>query len=148
MPRTALHFEIDRVREQLPGRRIEWHESVGSTMTIAAELARQGCASRNDQVGAEEQTAGVGAATGRAWISARGQGLWVSIVLRLGLEAETLPVVMLALGLAAREAIVITTPLVPDLRWPNDVLIDGHKCAGMLAQNGRRTRSSPESAST
>ncbi len=139
MPRTALHFDINRVREQLPERRIDWHESVGSTMTVAAELARSGCASGTN-VGAEQQTAGVGR-LGRSWISARGEGLWISIVLRpesfsrgSSLDAETLPVVMLALGLAAREAIVITTPLVPDLRWPNDVLINGHKCAGMLAQ--------------
>lgn len=125
-------MDLDRVREQLPGRRIDWHDSVGSTMTLAAEVARAGCPS-GTIVGAEEQTAGVGR-LGRSWISARGQGLWVSIVLRVGLEADTLPVVMLALGLAAREAIVIATPLVPDLRWPNDVLINGHKCAGMLAQ--------------
>jgi BirA family transcriptional regulator, biotin operon repressor / biotin---[acetyl-CoA-carboxylase] ligase len=41
---------------------------------------------------------------------------------------------MLALGLAARRAIVATTGLQPDLRWPNDVLLDGRKCAGVLAQ--------------
>ena len=43
---------------------------------------------------------------------------------------------MLALGLAAREAIAKTTGLAPDLRWPNDVLCmrSGRKCAGILAQ--------------
>jgi len=137
LPRTAPRssaagIEIDRIREQLPGRRIDWHDSVGSTMSIAAGLAREGCAS-GTIVGAEEQTAGVGR-HGRAWLSARGEGLSVSMVLRLGLEAETLPVVMLALGLATREAIITVTSLVPDLRWPNDVLIHARKCAGMLAQ--------------
>jgi BirA family biotin operon repressor/biotin-[acetyl-CoA-carboxylase] ligase len=45
------------------------------------------------------------------------------------LRAKPVPVVMLALGLAAREAIGCG-----DLRWPNDVLINGKKCAGVLAQ--------------
>jgi BirA family biotin operon repressor/biotin-[acetyl-CoA-carboxylase] ligase len=43
-------------------------------------------------------------------------------------------VVMLALGLATRDAIIETASLAPDLRWPNDVLIGGQKCAGILAQ--------------
>jgi BirA family transcriptional regulator, biotin operon repressor / biotin---[acetyl-CoA-carboxylase] ligase len=132
LPRTALHFEADAVRARLPRRRIEWFDSTSSTMTVAAELARQGCAS-GTIIGAEEQTAGVGR-HGRSWLSQRGAGLYVSIVLRLPLQADALPVVMLALGLAAREAIVETTTLTPDLRWPNDVLIGERKCAGMLAQ--------------
>jgi BirA family biotin operon repressor/biotin-[acetyl-CoA-carboxylase] ligase len=110
-------------------RRFEWFESIGSTMTVAAQLAREGC-EHGTVVGADEQTAGVGR-HGRAWHSPKGTGLYVSIVLRL---PRALPVVMLALGLAAREAIAEATGLAPDLRWPNDVLIDGRKCAGIIAQ--------------
>jgi BirA family biotin operon repressor/biotin-[acetyl-CoA-carboxylase] ligase len=76
-------------------------------------------------VGAEEQTAGMGR-HGRKWISEPGVGLYVSIVL----AAKPVPVIMLALGLATREAIGCGA----DLRWPNDVLINGKKCAGVLAQ--------------
>jgi len=75
-------------------------------------------------VGAEEQTAGIGR-HGRKWISESGAGLYVSIVL----AAKPIPVVMLALGLATREAVGNA-----DLRWPNDVLLNGKKCAGVLAQ--------------
>jgi BirA family transcriptional regulator, biotin operon repressor / biotin---[acetyl-CoA-carboxylase] ligase len=137
LPRTALQFDIDTVRIRLPGRRVEWFDSTGSTMTVAAQLARQGCAS-GTIVGADEQSAGVGR-HGRSWLSERSAGLYVSIVLRLPLQAQAVPVVMLALGLATREAIVETTTVVPDLRWPNDVLITAgsggeRKCAGMLAQ--------------
>ena len=46
------------------------------------------------------------------------------------LDAKPVPVVMLALGLAARQAIGRSA----DLRWPNDVLLNGKKCAGVLAQ--------------
>jgi len=110
-------------------RRFEWFESVDSTMTVAAKLAREGCA-HGTVVGADEQTAGVGR-HGHMWHSPKGTGLYISIVLRF---PRPVPVVMLALGLAAREAIAEATGLAPDLRWPNDVLIDGRKCAGIIAQ--------------
>jgi BirA family biotin operon repressor/biotin-[acetyl-CoA-carboxylase] ligase len=41
---------------------------------------------------------------------------------------------MLALGLATQHAIAEVTGLAPDLRWPNDVLLNGRKCAGIMAQ--------------
>jgi BirA family transcriptional regulator, biotin operon repressor / biotin---[acetyl-CoA-carboxylase] ligase len=121
LPKTAQRFEI-------PGRTVHWFESIGSTMTAAAELVRQGCG-HGTAVVADEQTAGIGR-HGHSWHSQKG-GLYVSIVLRM---AQPLPAMMLALGLAARRAIVETTGLQPDLRWPNDVLLDGRKCAGVLAQ--------------
>ncbi len=122
MPRTVQRFEI-------PGRTVHWFESIGSTMTVAAKLAREGC-EHGTVVVANEQTAGMGR-HGHSWHSQRGAGLYVSIVLRL---PETVPVVMLALGLAARAAIARASGLQPDLRWPNDVLLHGLKCAGVLAQ--------------
>jgi BirA family biotin operon repressor/biotin-[acetyl-CoA-carboxylase] ligase len=122
LPKTAQPFEI-------LGRTVHWFESIGSTMTVAAELARQGC-EHGTTVVAGEQTAGIGR-HGHSWHSPRGAGLYVSIVLRL---PEAVPVVMLALGLAARDAVAEATGLQPDLRWPNDVLLGELKCAGILAQ--------------
>lgn len=126
-----MPFDLSRVREQLPGRRIEWFESIDSTMNAAARLAREGCAP-GTVVGADEQTAGVGR-HGRSWHSEAGAGLYVSVLLKLPLDAEALPLVMLALGLATQEAIPHVTGLAADLRWPNDVLLGGRKCAGILA---------------
>lgn len=120
------------MRFELRGRRVEWFSSIDSTMTVAASLAREGCAS-GTVVGADQQTAGIGRA-GHSWYSEPGSGLYVSIVLRLDLGSESLPLVMLALGLATQHAIAEVTGLAPDLRWPNDVLLDGKKCAGILAQ--------------
>jgi len=80
-------------------------------------------------VGAEEQTAGMGR-HGRKWISEPGAGLYVSIVL----AAKPVPVLMLSLGLATRAALASVSRLNVDLRWPNDVLLNGKKCAGVLAQ--------------
>jgi len=101
-------------------------------MTLAAGLARDGCSS-GTVVGADGQVAGVGR-HGHAWHSEAEAGLYVSIVLRLGIPTNALPVVMLALGIATQEAIAGITGLAVDLRWPNDVMIGAKKCAGILAQ--------------
>jgi BirA family biotin operon repressor/biotin-[acetyl-CoA-carboxylase] ligase len=103
----------------MPGRRIDWFDSIDSTMIEARRDPQPGRI-----VGAEEQTAGMGR-HGRKWISPAGAGLYVSMVL----TAKPVPVIMLSLGLATRDAIAGG-----DLRWPNDVLINGKKCAGVLAQ--------------
>ncbi len=125
-------LNLTHIHQHLPGRPVHWFPTTDSTMLRAAELARQG-SPHGTIVGADEQTAGVGR-HGKVWHSAPGQGLWISIILRLGLPADRLPLVMLALGLAARDAIQATTSLTPDLRWPNDVLINKKKAAGIIAQ--------------
>jgi BirA family biotin operon repressor/biotin-[acetyl-CoA-carboxylase] ligase len=101
-------------------------------MTEANRLASSGALS-GSVVGAEEQTAGLGR-RGRSWHSEPGSGLYVSVILRHQFAPATLPVVTLALGLAVSDAILQATELVCDLRWPNDVLIQGQKCAGILTQ--------------
>jgi BirA family biotin operon repressor/biotin-[acetyl-CoA-carboxylase] ligase len=123
LPKIAPPFDTASVRARLPGRRVDWFESIGSTMIEARkplEPARI--------VVAGEQTSGIGR-HGRRWHSEAGTGLYVSLVL----AAEPLPVLTLALGLATRDAIAQVTSLTPDLRWPNDVLLREKKCAGILA---------------
>jgi BirA family transcriptional regulator, biotin operon repressor / biotin---[acetyl-CoA-carboxylase] ligase len=125
-----MDFDLAWLRAELPDRRIEWHPTIGSTMTEASRLAAAGAAS-GTVAGAEEQTAGQGR-HGRTWHSEPGSGLYVSVVLRRQFAPGTLPVVTLALGLAVREAILKATGVACDLRWPNDVLIGSKKCAGIL----------------
>src|ERR1035438_3873520 len=96
-------IDIARVRSQLADHKIYWHPAIGSTMTEASHLAAAGCES-GTIVGADEQTAGQGR-YGRVWHSEPGAGLYVSILLRNPFPANELPVVTLALGLAASEAI-------------------------------------------
>jgi BirA family transcriptional regulator, biotin operon repressor / biotin---[acetyl-CoA-carboxylase] ligase len=127
---TPAEIDLAWLRAQLPDRRIEWHTTIGSTMTEGSLLAESGAPS-GTLVGAEEQTAGQGR-HGRSWHSEPGLGLYVSIILRRRFTPATLPVVTLALGLAVRDAILKTTDLACDLRWPNDVLIESKKCAGIL----------------
>lgn len=115
--------------------KLERYPTLDSTMTVAAQRAREGC-EHGRAVVADEQTAGIGR-HGHSWHSEKGTGLYVSIVLRI---AQPAPVMMLALGLAAREAIAKTTGLTPDLRWPNDVLLGGRKCAGVIAHIENRAQ--------
>jgi BirA family transcriptional regulator, biotin operon repressor / biotin---[acetyl-CoA-carboxylase] ligase len=119
-----MDLDIAEVRARFPGRTIEWLDTCSSTMIEGARMAASGCES-GAIVGTEEQSAGRGR-FGRQWHSGRGLGLYVSFIFRLR-EANLLP---LALGVAAAEAIGPAT----DLRWPNDVLTGGKKCAGILVE--------------
>ena len=127
-----MPFDLASVRARIPDRRIDWFPSVSSTMTLASRAARDGCPS-GTVIGADGQVAGIGR-QGHTWHSEAEAGLYVSIVLRMAIGANDLPVAMLALGLAAQEAIAEVTGLAADLRWPNDVILHGKKCAGILAQ--------------
>jgi BirA family biotin operon repressor/biotin-[acetyl-CoA-carboxylase] ligase len=110
-------------------RNILWYESIDSTMFEGARLAVAGCP-HGTVVVADEQTSGHGR-HGRTWHSEKGAGLYATVVLRLpAVQAAELPIVTLALGLAAAETIQLGC----DLRWPNDVLIREKKCCGILTQ--------------
>lgn len=125
-------LDIQSVQRRLPGRRMDWHDTIDSTMHEAECLAAQGAAAGTAVI-AEEQTAGLGR-HGHSWYSELGAGLYVSIVLRPGLSSDALPVLMIALGLAAADAIHRTADLQADLRWPNDLMLGGRKVAGILVQ--------------
>lgn len=120
------------VRDCFPGREIHYLESVDTTMRVATELAGGGCAAGTTVV-ADEQTAGVGR-HGHHWHSEQGMGLYTSVVLRPTLTPDLLPTLTLAIGLATAEAIARAADLACDLRWPNDILLDEKKAAGILLQ--------------
>jgi len=132
----SMPFDLTSVREHFPGRRIDWFSSVSSTMTLASRAARDRCPS-GTVIGADGQVAGIGR-HGHSWHSEVEAGLYVSVILRLPIDAAGLPVLMLALGIATARAISEVAGIATDLRWPNDVLIDdrgaARKCAGILAQ--------------
>jgi BirA family biotin operon repressor/biotin-[acetyl-CoA-carboxylase] ligase len=127
-----MSFDIEYVRRRLPGRVISYFPSLDSTMPEAARLAAAGCGPGTVVV-AGEQTSGQGR-YGRYWHSEPESGLYASVVLRPTLSSSSLPVLMLALGLATAEAIARATGLACDIRWPNDVLVEDKKVAGILVQ--------------
>jgi len=127
-----MPLDLEMLRTAFPGRKIVWLDTCESTMTEGARLAREGCPSGTVVI-AEEQSAGQGRYR-RQWHSERESGLYVSIVLRLGLPVESARVLSMALGLAVGETIARAADVRCDLRWPNDVLIGDKKCAGILVQ--------------
>jgi biotin-[acetyl-CoA-carboxylase] ligase BirA-like protein len=102
-------------------------------MKDAAALAARG-EPHGTVVVAEEQTAGIGR-HGHKWYSEYGGGLYLSIILRPSLTADALPVLTMALGLAAHSAVEDAAGVTCDLRWPNDLLLNGRKLAGTMVQS-------------
>jgi BirA family transcriptional regulator, biotin operon repressor / biotin---[acetyl-CoA-carboxylase] ligase len=126
-----MPFDLEFVRQNWP-QPVFYFATIDSTMLEAARLAEAGGV-HGAVVVADEQTAGQGR-HGHRWHSEPNFGLYVSIVLRPVMPADSLPVLTLALGLAAADAIAETAGLTCDLRWPNDVMLEGRKVAGILVQ--------------
>ncbi len=106
--------------------------SVGSTNTLAMEAAQRGA--RAGVWVADEQTAGRGRG-GHAWHSAARDGLYVSAIVVPRVPVARALWISLATALAVRAAILETTALTADIRWPNDLLLGGRKCAGILVES-------------
>ncbi len=121
-------------------RKINHYYRVGSTSTEAMRAAAKG-----DPEGtvflAEQQTAGRGRGSNQ-WHSVQSDGIYCSVILRPALPPSEILPLSLAAGLAVRAAVREIDPQVdPDLKWPNDALIDGRKFCGILIEmNAEVTR--------
>lgn len=124
---------VERAVELLAiGGPVTWLPATGSTNQLALEAAQAG-ASRGVWV-ADEQTAGRGRG-GHLWHSARGDGLYVSVIVTPELPLERALWLSLATGLAAQQAILTSTGIRIDLRWPNDLLSGTRKLGGILVES-------------
>ena len=159
-------FDLPQLEAALAGTffagKLHFAPVTDSTNTDALEAARAG-APHGSVYFADEQLAGRGRGD-HAWHSAAGQGLYVSVLLRPAIPAVRLPLLPLAAGLAAADAIRATTRLNTgraagrenagreiDLRWPNDLLIsysskgarsseDSRKVGGILVEGKTEAR--------
>lgn len=113
---------------------------IGSTNSAAMGSAAEGVPEGSVLL-AEEQTAGRGRG-GNTWQSPRSTGIYCSAVLRPPLPPSDVLLLSLMAGLAVQAAIQQTNSRVQaDLKWPNDVLIDGKKVCGILTEmNAEATR--------
>jgi BirA family biotin operon repressor/biotin-[acetyl-CoA-carboxylase] ligase len=103
---------------------------IDSTNAAALEAAQHGAATGSVYF-ADAQTAGRGRG-GHVWHSAAGAGMYTSVLLRPTLAPAEALKISLATGLAAQAAIAETTGLQADIRWPNDLMLDGKKVGGIL----------------
>lgn len=114
------------------GRDIRVFQETSSTNDIVEKLARDGVG-EGVVVFAESQSKGRGR-LGRKWISPKGQGLWFSVLLRPQLPPVSVTQLTIAAATAVARAIRKQTGLLPEIKWPNDILIDGRKVAGILTE--------------
>ncbi|MFC0508017.1 biotin--[acetyl-CoA-carboxylase] ligase [Micromonospora costi] len=141
-PLSAARLRRALVAPYGPWTRLELHAETGSTNADAAEAARAG-EPEGLVVVAERQTAGRGR-RGRVWQSPPRAGIATSVLLRPG-EAvpergwAAVPLtgygwLPLLAGVALVDAVARLAELDAVLKWPNDLLIEGAKCAGVLAE--------------
>ena len=131
-----MMFDLPALEAALVGTifagKLHFARVTGSTNADALAAARDG-APHGSVFFADEQTAGRGRGD-HGWISVAGEGLYVSVLLRPQIPASRLPLLSLAAGLAAAEAIRAVSDLSVDLRWPNDLLIGLRKTGGILVE--------------
>ena len=124
------------VRAELPhaeiGHRIVHYFRTDSTNSAAMQLDAQ-TGPHGTVVIAEEQTAGRGR-LGRNWYSEKSSGIYASIILRPSLSPAAAPILTLLAGVAVHHAVSTATGLKADIRWPNDVLVNGRKVCGILTE--------------
>ena len=141
-PRTDL-LDPDKIKEGLKTKRIGTkilvYDSTSSTNDVAAEYARN---KQNDGlvVFAEEQTAGRGRA-GNKWFSGKGDSIICSTIL---IESKINPELLsLTCAVAVAESISSPGRSRVKIKWPNDIMLNGKKVAGILLES--KTLSIPQS---
>ncbi len=114
------------------GRRVYLHDTIDST---SAFLLRESAVAGDGAVAwAESQTAGRGR-LGRRWEAPRGSSILLSVLLIEPPNSPILSLSALLAAVAACEAIEAETHASPALRWPNDVVLQGRKLGGVLAES-------------
>lgn len=130
----SARFEFEREARGLTlGRPLSWQNETQSTNDDALAAAKNGVP-HGAVFGAETQTRGRGR-RGSEWVSTPGAGLWFSLLLRPDLPAELAPGLALCAGLAVREAVAARVAANVAVKWPNDVLANGRKLAGILVES-------------
>lgn len=104
---------------------------IGSTNTYLKEEARE--EAEGLVVVADFQSAGRGR-EGRSWVTPVGGAIHCSVLLRPPLPARELYMLTAACALAVRDAVAEFTEPASELKWPNDVLIEGMKVCGILTE--------------
>lgn len=103
-----------------------------STNTRAKRLASDG-APEGTVVIAENQISGRGR-LGRTWFSSKGKGIFLSLVLRPRISPMAAVGITLMTAVAVAETLMDETGIAPTIKWPNDVLVDQKKLAGILTE--------------
>lgn len=123
--------DADALARRLGVPRVLLYDSIGSTLDVAQQRAAG--LPDGTLILADEQTAGRGR-MGRAWASARGAGIWLTLVERPR-DVAAHGVLALRCGLAAGRALASFSEAPVMVKWPNDLLVAGGKLAGVLIES-------------
>ncbi len=133
IPDKLLPAEIMwRLNTRFIGRRIYSYERVDSTMDIAYQLAEDN-APEGVVVFSEEQSLGRGR-MGRNWVSLKGKGIYLSLILRPKIPLLEAPKITLLVAVGVAQAIRKISGLATLIKWPNDILISNKKVCGILTE--------------
>jgi len=110
------------------GKTVYYFDTIDSTQNFASKISNQN--NHGTVIIAQRQTSGKGR-LGRKWVSPLG-GIWLSVILHPKFDISYATLFPIASSLALAIAIKKTLKLKPELKWPNDVTINGKKVAGML----------------
>jgi len=129
-------LDIDGIKKRLEAKRlggkVHYFAELGSTNVHARMLAEQGAA-EGEIVIAEAQTHGRGR-LGRRWESPPGVNLYLSVILRPRLMPVHAPQITLMAAVALAETVAPLIKQAPVIKWPNDILVNGKKLAGVLSE--------------
>lgn len=130
-------LDVDAIKHDLStrvlGQSLVYMQSIGSTNDIAKQLAEAGEA-EGAIVLTDYQTAGRGRLA-RSWVAPARSSVLMSILLKPRLRPDQIGRLTMAASLGACAAIQTETELNAQIKWPNDILVNGKKCAGILAES-------------
>lgn len=123
---------ISGLKTEQIGQHAIFYEEVTSTQDIARQLILRGVPD-GTLIVSDRQTKGRGRLE-RKWHSQSRKGIWASFVIRPDLPAHKLPQFTLLTAVAICQALEEVTGIVPEIKWPNDILVKGKKLCGILTE--------------
>jgi len=134
-PDTLYPVEIKRnLKTEFIGKEIIYLDSVDSTNNYGKNLASKGF-DDGTVIVAEEQTKGRGR-LGREWISQKGKGIWMTLMLKPDIKPDKASQVTLIAALSVLKGIKNVADVDIMIKWPNDLVINGKKICGILTELG------------
>jgi BirA family biotin operon repressor/biotin-[acetyl-CoA-carboxylase] ligase len=120
------------LKTKILGNKIYYFENINSTNTFAKQIAAKGCRD-GALVIADIQSEGRGR-QGRVWESKDKKGIWMSVVLKPNIAPIKVQVITLGVSVAVIKGIMNTTGIIGEIKWPNDILLNGKKVCGILTE--------------
>lgn len=114
------------------GQEVAYYQETDSTNTRAKYLAEEG-AGEGTLIVAESQCAGKGR-RGKSWSSPPGTSVYMSLVLRPDITPSQASMLTLVTALGVSEGIRTAVGVTPQIKWPNDLVLEGKKLCGILTE--------------